>query len=138
MESARLIQILKKIIVVSIKCFVGLVIFIFLAICIFKWWASTGTFSTSKYDPEAWFKKQTNESVTSCYRGSMAFDIRDNLLVKGMSKEKVFSLLGEPDSSNESEYQYVLGMCSGLRIDFDVLHVYFKDGALANAEVYQH
>jgi len=46
--------------------------------------------------------------------------------------------LGLPDSETNSEYQYILGMCSGLQMDYDVLHVYFENGRISDAKVYQH
>lgn len=138
MQKSTLVQKVKMVIVTIIKFFIGFFLFISVAVFVFWWWASKGTFSTSKFDPEVWFAKQTNESEMGCYRGGMAFDIRDTILVNGMPQEKVASLLGAPDSSKDSEYQYILGMCSGFRVDYDVLHVYFKDGSLVNAEVYQH
>ncbi|MES2674590.1 MAG: outer membrane protein assembly factor BamE [Pseudomonadota bacterium] len=138
MQSATIVKKVKSIMLVIIKFLIGFSLLIFAAVLAFWWWASKGIYSTSKFNPEVWFAKQTNESEMGCYRGSMAFDVRDNLLVNGMSKEKVVSLLGAPDLSKDSEYQYVLGICSGLRIDYDVLHVYFKDGGFVNAKVYQH
>lgn len=102
------------------------------------WWVSKGVFSTSEFDPQVWFSMQTNESDATCYRGSMAFDIRDNVLFKGMEKEQVSFKLGHPDSKRENEYRYTLGMCSGFQMDYDVLHVYFENGKLSDAKVYQH
>ena len=115
-----------------------LILLLFAAIMIFSWWTSKASFSTSKFDPVIWHAKQTNETEANCYRGGMAFDIRDRILESGMSKNKVSSILGSPDSSSDSEFQYSLGMCSGLGIDYDFLHVYFKEGNLINAVVYQH
>lgn len=128
----------RKMTVVMIKLVAGLILLLFVAIMMFGWWASKGIFSTSKFDPVIWHTKQTNETEAGCYRGGMAFDIRDRILEPGMPKNKVSSILGAPDSSSDSEFQYGLGMCSGFRMDYDVLHVYFKDGNLINAAVSQH
>jgi hypothetical protein len=117
------------------------IIFVLIAVILSSalfWWSSKGVFSTSQFDPQVWYSKQTNESSTTCYRGSMAFDIRDNVLLKGMEKEQVLFKLGRPDSKRENEYQYTLGMCSGFQMDYDVLHIYFENGKLSYAKIFQH
>jgi hypothetical protein len=137
-RSMPLLSNVRKMIIVIIKLAAGFLLLLFVAIMVFGWWASKGTFSISKFDPVIWHAKQTNETEAGCYRGGMAYDIRERILEPGMSKNKVSSILGEPDSSGDSEFQYILGICSGFRIDYDVLHVYFKEGNLVNAAVYQH
>lgn len=98
-----------------------------------------GVFATSRFDSVAWSAKQTNESEADCYRGGMAKHIKEKILRPGLQREEVVRLLGQPDSEGAGEIQYVLGMCSGFRIDFDGLHVYFDPtGALAHAAILQH
>ena len=54
-------------------------------------------------------------------------DIVDNHLEKGMSKQQVVDLLGQPDLKNESLlFSYNLGMWSGFRMDYDSLDLVFN------------
>lgn len=79
-----------------------------------------------------------------CARGAMGDDIVDNILKIGMTRKEVEGLLGESDSDYYSEmypneFIYNLGMCSGLRWDFDFLHVtYDKENKLIRAFNAQH
>ena len=71
----------------------------------------------------------------------MAHDIKTNVLRVGLTHAEVEKLLGQPDQIKaESEmYEYVLGMCSGLRIDYDTLDVHFDSGGrLTKVQVVQH
>ena len=102
------------------------------------WWMSKGVFSTSKFDQKTWLAPVSDMESLHCYRGSMAFDIRDNIIKTGMSKDSVKSLLGDPPSSSENEYVYDLGSCSGIGMDIDSLHIYFSNGAVTQAKVIQH
>jgi SmpA/OmlA family protein len=107
---------------------------------VFFWWIHRGVFTVSRFDPTVWFASQTNETDSTCYRGGMAADIKDRLLKPGMTYQEVERLLGKPDGhSTPKEYQYILGMCSGFRMDYDTLHVYFNvDGKYERAAIIQH
>jgi len=94
------------------------------------WLFHGGVFATSR---------QTNESVSHCYRGGMAKHVKEQVLRPGLKREKVLRILGQPDFEKPDEVHYVLGMCSGLRIDFDGLHVYFDStGELERVAILQH
>ena len=103
------------------------------------WLFKGGIFRTSSFNEAEW--KSLNRKTTdfSCYRGGMAHDIKTNVLRAGLAKMEVKSLLGEPDSSRADVHEYFLGMCSGLRIDFDTLDVHFdSEGRLMKVQVVQH
>jgi hypothetical protein len=69
----------------------------------------------------------------------MAHDLKTNILRTGLTKAEVEKLLGEPDSNRVTFHEYFLGMCSGLRIDFDTLDVHFdSEGRLVKVQVVQH
>jgi hypothetical protein len=105
----------------------------------FAWWSSVGVFSTSKFDPIKWSAPVPDELDSTCYRGGMAIDIRDRLLKPGASKQFIDNLLGKPDHSEPHEYRYVVGMCSGLGWDYDILHIYFgKQEQLTHAVIIHH
>jgi len=113
----------------------------FLAILggIFVWWMTIGVFSHQSFDTKKWNIPLTQELDSTCYRGGMAKDIRDNLLKQGESKQFVENLLGKPDHIQENEYSYVLGMCSGFGFDYDNLHIYFnKQDKIIYSKIRQH
>ena len=97
-------------------------------------------FTVSRFDPKGWFAPQTNETDSTCHWGGMVADIRDRLLKPGMMHQDVERLLGKPDGHTTLEdYQYILGMCSGFRMDYDKLHVYFDtSGRFERAAIIQH
>ena len=103
------------------------------------WLLKGGIFRTSGFDEVKWklFSKKTTDF--SCYRGGMAHDIKTNILYVGLTKTEVEKLLGTPDSYRTNVHEYLLGMCSGLRLDFDTLDVHFNSkGRLVNVQVVQH
>lgn len=104
------------------------------------WWGSYGVFRTDSFDATVWFEPHPDKSVNRCYRGGMAGDIKDRILTRDMVREDVILQLGQPDGkSTEQEYQYMLGMCSGLQIDVDTLNVYFDaSGHYSQSRTVQH
>ncbi|MDM0087025.1 MULTISPECIES: hypothetical protein [unclassified Variovorax] len=103
------------------------------------WLFHGGVFATSRFDSTAWSAKQTNASDADCYRGGMAMHIKEQILRPGLRREDVVRVLGQPDGEKPGEIHYTLGMCSGFRIDFDGLHVYFDPaGGLAHVAILQH
>lgn len=69
----------------------------------------------------------------------MAHDITTHVLRLGLPKTEVEKRLGVPDYNRANAYAYFLGMCSGLRMDFDTLDVHFdSEGRLVKAFVVQH
>ncbi len=75
----------------------------------------------------------------SCYRGAMGKDIIRNVLKEGMAVVEIETLLGAPEIKKKNELQYGLGMCSGVRMDYDFIHIYLNDdGRMISAEILQH
>ena len=102
---------------------------------------SLSPFETDAFEKAEWQQETSFEESFSCYRGGMANDIKNNKLTAGMQAKHVVNLLGKPDTTtpNKQETQYILGMCSGFRIDYDVLHIYFNEqGELTDAKIIQH
>ncbi len=120
--------------------FGGLVIALILLVVTLNWWMSGGVFTVSRFDQTVWFAPQTHATEFTCYRGRMAKDIKNRLLTLDMTHKDIEHLLGTPDGHfTSAEYQYILGMCSGFMIDYDVLHIYFgTDGKYANSAILQH
>jgi hypothetical protein len=73
-------------------------------------------------------------------RGQMYEDLTTKNLKKGMSKQDVLTLLGEPDfSKEEAVFKYNLGAWSGFRIDYDSLDIAFdQDGKVKAFYRVQH
>jgi hypothetical protein len=129
-------KILKNILIAACAIFL-----IILALYSFSfWYMNTRVFASEKFEKEAWHTTTTNDEDSTCYRGAMAKDIRDNLLSNTTTKEDVNILLGAPESNfTNSEYKYALGMCSGLGFDYDYLHIYFDEqGHFSHAKIIQH
>lgn len=103
------------------------------------WLFTGGIFRTSSFDAAQWRALNRHPDDASCRRGGMAHDIQTNVLRKGLTKAEVIGLLGEPDSRKDDVHGYSLGMCSGLRIDFDTLDTHFdSDGSLTTIQIVQH
>jgi hypothetical protein len=103
------------------------------------WLIKGGIFRTSSFNEAEWKSLKRKTADSSCYRGGMAHDLKTNILRSGITKAEVEKLLGEPDSNKAAAHEYLLGMCSGLRIDFDTLDIQFdSEDRLVNVKVVQH
>lgn len=104
------------------------------------WWIHDGVFRSDRFNAQSWSRPRTNAEDSTCYRGGMAADIKNRLVTPSMTNVDVERLLGQPDGvSNPREYQYILGMCSGFRMDYDILHIYFNQaGRVERAKIIQH
>ena len=103
------------------------------------WLFKGGIFRTSSFNQEEWKSLNKKTGDFSCYRGGMAHDIRTNILHAGQTLGEVEALLGKPDIDKGEIKEYFLGMCSGLRIDFDTLDVHFNaEGKLTTVHTVQH
>ena len=114
---------------------------VFVVACVgwLYWLFNGGIFRTSGFDEAAWKSMSRKTSDSSCYRGGMAHDITTNVLRVGLPRAEVERLLGVPDYKRANTYAYFLGMCSGLRMDFDTLDVYFDpEGGVMKTSVVQH
>ena len=89
------------------------------------WLFKGGIFRTSSFNEAEWKSFALKTTNASCYRGGMAHDLKTNILRVGLAEAAVEKLLGESDSNRANIQEYLLGMCSGLRLDFDTLDVHF-------------
>ncbi|WP_138516549.1 hypothetical protein [Rhodoferax bucti] len=112
----------------------------FLLLLGWQYWLFTGgIFKTSNFHPQEWKLLSKKADDFFCYRGGMAHDIKTNILRAGQTTHDVEALLGKPDIIKDSVHQYYLGMCSGLRIDFDSLDIHFNtDGQIEGVYIVQH
>jgi len=102
---------------------------VLLTIVFFTWWAFKDkvVFGSEKFDQTKWIQYATS-TEQECKRGDMAFDLQQNILIKGARKEAVMALLGRPSleesfAAKNSAIEYDLGKCMhvyhGLLIFFD-------------------
>lgn len=96
-------------------------------------------FSAVEFDASQWRKPpQFSGSKAQCGRGAMAEHLRSKVLHSNMGRADIEGLLGPPSRKSDEEYMYVLGWCSGFRMDLDSLHIYFnKDGRYKSSSILQ-
>ena len=85
--------------------------------------------------------KQFNRGLWAAYSGSigqniprcgMYKDLTEGNLKKGMPKQEVLALLGEPDlSKEETKFKYNLGTCSGYSINYSLEIDLDREGKVA-------
>ena len=63
---------------------------------------------------------------TTCYRGSMAYDIRDRVLRTGVARSRGAATLGKPDFNSPTELRATYWACGGRSWDYDDLHVFLN------------
>lgn len=100
-------------------------------------------FRGERFDRQKWHAYDAlGGNDAECVRGAMVGDVRKNIAPVGTSKEKVIEILG-PNFDNamfdkEGCIEYSLGMCSGLKIDYDHLVVCFdKQSKVSKTYHYQ-
>ena len=96
-------------------------------------------FDDRLFDSALW-KSATHKFERDNPRGQMYDDLRHHYLKKGLDKQAVLNLLGPPDiKSDDSLFNYNLGMWSGFRIDYDTLNIAFNSkGKVARVYRVQH
>jgi hypothetical protein len=96
-------------------------------------------FDDRKFVQEVWGKFGKSDDPDNP-RGQMVEDLQERFLKRGMMKQQVVNLLGEPDfEKTERFFKYNLGAWSGFRIDDDSLDMEFdRDGRLINSRTVQH
>lgn len=92
----------------------------------------------ASFDKTGWDSAPGNDYV-DCVRLEMVADLKDKILLPGLSRIEVVRILGEPDTEEGNGIGYVLGMCSGYGFDYDLMHVLFdENGGVSVVEVRQH
>jgi hypothetical protein len=112
-------------------------IMVIVTIVFFTWWAMKDNieFGHDKFDRILWITR-SNHEVESCDRGNMAYDLQQNLLHPGTTREEALTLLGRPDWDDDNQMEYDLGYCihaiHGLRLFFN------EKGILTHSRIVQH
>lgn len=98
--------------------FAGLIIYV-------RFYFFNNPFNDLRFDRNVWAAYKDSSDPNNP-RGQMYEDMTKKVLKKGMSKEEVVTLLGEPDFSKEKLiFKYNIGAWSGFRIDYDTLDIHF-------------
>ena len=106
-------------------------------IAFFAWWAMKDRieFGDDKFDQVAWITASGTADKT-CHRGDMAYDLQQNVLKAGITREAATSLLGRPSWEEAAQMEYDLGSCMhvihGLRLFFN------DNNQLTHSRIVQH
>jgi hypothetical protein len=92
-------------------------------------------FGESRFDQVRWITAKPGPD-NPCFRGDMAFDLKQRVLLRGMPRDVVTILLGRPTWEDHGQLEYELGNClwreHGLRLYFD------DEGRLIQSRIVQH
>ena len=108
-----------------------------LTIVFFTWWSMKDSiaFGSDKFDQVKWIQSAATVQ-TECKRGDMAYDLQQNILVRGSPKAGIAVLLGRPSYEDGRSVEYDLGKCMhvyhGLLIFFD------ENDRLVNSRISSH
>jgi len=123
--------------IIRILCIASFVLAVIVTIAFFGWWALKDriVFGNDKFDQASWITA-TASADNTCHRGDMAYDLQQNVLKTGMTRENVTVLLGRPTWEDVQQIEYDLGQCMhvehGLRVFFS------PDGRLTHTRIAQH
>lgn len=118
-------------------CFYLFVAAIIASILFFGWWGLKDyfVFGDEKFNQQVWLTAKPTVDKR-CFRGDMAYELQQKLLLKGLPRENAIALLGAPTWSDDHSIEYDLGHClwveHGLRLAFD------ENGRLINSRIMQH
>ena len=114
---------------------------VLLTIVFFTWWAFKDkvVFGAEKFDQIKWMQYAATIEQ-ECKRGDMAYDLQQNILIKGARKEAVMALLGRPSIEEVNEksnaIEYDLGKC--MHVYHGLLIFFNKDNQLLQSRISSH
>ncbi|MGH8054047.1 MAG: hypothetical protein ACREP4_08995 [Stenotrophomonas sp.] len=111
--------------------FVAVVAAMLLLLVTLRWWLHERPFSSATFDRSQWMTGNRTNDDRDCIRGAMANDIIDTIATPGRSRADVERQLGPADRIRGDMAHYDLGMCSGLRVDYDDLDIEYIDGKVS-------
>lgn len=110
---------------------------VILTIVFFGWWAMKDrlVFGDEEFDRVKWITAAPT-AENRCYRGGMAFDLKQRVLARGVTRNQTMMLLGRPDWEDGNQTEYDLGHCLW---DTHGLRLYFNDqDQLVYTRIVQH
>lgn len=131
---------IKRLIVYAVSLLGSALVFIFCALVSVT--LVNGPYHSARFDSVKWQAGiPSDRNSTECYeRAAMAEDLQRELRWRRPARDEVIAMLGKPDStSGTNQLSYDLGMCSGLRIDYDTFEIRFDpSGKVSDAFMQQH
>jgi hypothetical protein len=127
----------------TLKMLAGIVVSVLLVsvgfLLFLRFFIFQNPFNDQRFNQSLW-AAYSGSTDPSNPRGQMYEDLTKQNLKKGMSKQDILALLGEPDFSKEDTvFKYNLGAWSGFRIDYDSLDIEFdQDGKVKAFYRVQH
>jgi hypothetical protein len=123
-------------IVSAILAFASVALLACLILAFVDW---SNPFDGARFDRSKWIELAGSYEENNA-RARMVGDLLRTRLFLGMQKDDAKRLLGEPDLiSDGGQWEYLLGMCSGMRIDYDTLTIDFaQDGRITAIDIVQH
>lgn len=119
------------------KVFAGLFVAVVAAMLLARvglsWWLHERPFSAAKFDRSLWMTGLRTNDDRDCKRGTMANDIISTIARPGTPRAEVERQLGPADSIRGDMAHYDLGMCSGLRVDYDNLDIEYINDRVSKA-----
>lgn len=94
-----------------------------------------GCYKYENFDSAEW-KEHTESERTSNLRWYMSKDLMKNYQLKGVKKDSIINLLGEPKSKQNDKYQYFLGY-TGKGINTGILTIIFEKGIVKELRLTQ-
>lgn len=122
---------------IKILCLISAILVFIISVMFFGWWAMKDyvVFGDSRFDQVRWITSQPSVEQP-CYRGDMAFDLKQRVLMRGMPLQTATILLGRPTWEDMGQIEYDLGSClwreHGLRLYFD------ENDRLIRSRIVQH
>lgn len=96
--------------------------------------ALKGRITHEEFNSDRW-KNWKNSEAEWSLRWDMMNSLRNNYELKGMTKDEIIELLGEPESLSQKEFSYYLGMAKW-GIDIGTLTIKFNEtGKVTNYQV---
>ena len=114
---------------------------VLLTIVFFTWWAFKDkvVFGAEKFDQTKWMQ-YASTIEQECKRGDMAYDLQQNILIKGARKEAVMALLGRPSIEEVNEklnaIEYDLGKC--MHVYHGLLIFFNQENQLLQSRISSH
>lgn len=122
---------------IKIICLIAAILVVVISLMFFGWWAMKDyfVFGDDRFDQVRWITAQPTKEEP-CYRGDMAFDLKQRVLLRGMPMTTATILLGRPTWEDFGQIEYELGTClwreHGLRLYFD------ENDRLIRSRIVQH
>ncbi|MGB4810888.1 MAG: hypothetical protein WBP13_00190 [Methylophilaceae bacterium] len=110
---------------------------IIVTVVFFGWWMFKDSivFGGEKFDQVKWMQLAPNVQ-NECKRGDMAYDLQKNLLTRGLTRQAVEAMLGQPSYEEDYAVEYDLGKC--MHVYHGILVYFDQNNRLINSRISSH